>query len=882
MAGHRSALIVATSTYEDARLARLDAPAQDARSLELVLGDPNIGGFDILVLEDQPKHTIDQELEGFFDKRAREDVLLLYFSGHGITTAAPQRSYFFAARNTRTDRLQSTAVAAGYVNELMRHSRARQKVLLVDCCHGGAFKWDMVKAGASAGIIESFHGENTPGTGTAVITASQATQFALQGESIKGSPVQSVFTRVLVEGLETGQADVNSDGHVSLDELYDYLREKATTESQVPELNVVGRTGQILIARNPHPTVRAAALPEEVQQDLQSGTWHRRRGAVDALASHLESQNPSLALAARQALARMVDDPDKRVSSLAASALAYVPEVGEIAWRESGQGQDRKERKDQGHELNVGREPAALPSLEDLYDDALAAYWTGNWDRAVSVLQQIVTRSPDFSDAETKLHEARHNQRLTSLYSAARQAEDTKDWVATVAGFTKVMEVESNYLDARERLERAERQREVARLQEEARRLHRAGQWPAAVRVGEELKLLDAEAADPDGIVTSARAEMEAAKRDREVASLYRAALRDINARKWEEALDGLRKISAEDEDYRDTQALISRVRLEIAAVREVKVHKAREEGKTREEARAKRHPRILLVTEAIVIDHGSHLEAIDFSPDGRKLATAGLSTRIWDVQNGRELLKLSHEGEAYSVAFSPDGLWLATGNYGMARIWYAKTGEKRGQLSHERDVGSVAFSPDGRLLATASDLPRIWDVQTGRTVLQLRHGRYSVQSVAFSPDGRLLATGGKDYTARIWDVQTGRELLKVKHDMTVESVAFTPDGRKLASGGLDDTARIWDVQTGRELLKVKRERIGPRGASSPNSVAFSPSGRWLASGSPAWIWDAETGRKVLEVSHGRYSTLSAAFSPDGRWLASTGLDRTVRIWALE
>jgi hypothetical protein len=205
----------------------------------------------------------------------------------------------------------------------------------------------MVKAGSSAPVLDSFSGENVPGTGTAVITASQATQYALQGDSIEGSPAQSIFTRALVEGLKTGAADVNTDGHVSLDELFDYLVDNATTESQEPELNVVGRTGQILIAKNPHPAIRPADLPAAVQQDLLSDLWWQRKGAVDALASYLEIGEPSLALAARLALERMVDDPDKRVSSLAASALAEVPEMGVTEWMGARAEQEAEARAEQ-------------------------------------------------------------------------------------------------------------------------------------------------------------------------------------------------------------------------------------------------------------------------------------------------------------------------------------------------------------------------------------------------------------------------------------------------------------------------------------------------------------------------------------------------------
>src|SRR5262245_33016273 len=66
------------------------------------------------------------------------------------------------------------------------------------------------------------------------------------------------------------------------------------------------------------------------------------------------------------------------------------------------------------------------------------------------------------------------------------------------------------------------------------------------------------------------------------------------------------------------------------------------------------------------------------------------------------------------------------------------------------------------------------------------------------------------------------------------------------------------------------------------NSVAFSPDGRWLASGSAdnaVKLWDASSGKLVRSLEGHRDSVRSVAFSPDGRWLASGSNDDAVRLW---
>ena len=80
----RFALVVASSRYADPTLTQLEAPAHDARSLAAVLATPEIGDFEVTTLTDEPAPKVMQEIEAFFDGRRREDLVLFYFSGHGI------------------------------------------------------------------------------------------------------------------------------------------------------------------------------------------------------------------------------------------------------------------------------------------------------------------------------------------------------------------------------------------------------------------------------------------------------------------------------------------------------------------------------------------------------------------------------------------------------------------------------------------------------------------------------------------------------------------------------------------------------------------------------------------------------------------------------
>src|SRR4051794_26238258 len=137
---------------------------------------------------------------------------------------------------------------------------------------------------------------------------------------------------------------------------------------------------------------------------------------------------------------------------------------------------------------------------------------------------------------------------------------------------------------------------------------------------------------------------------------------------------------------------------------------------------------------------------SVAFSPDGKKVASSGMNTTIWDVATGKPLHQLDHPPEAMSaLAFSPRGQILATGSAkGMIRLWDAVTGKELGQLAgHSKYVDQVAFSADEQLLASVShdDSVRLWRLDT-RSELKKFKVEYGV-ALAFSRDGRSLAAGG-------------------------------------------------------------------------------------------------------------------------------------------
>ncbi len=323
--GRRSALIVASNQYQDPGLSELRAPAADADALDAVLSDPEIGGFEVQTLLNEPAHVVNEAVEEFLTDRSPDDLLLVHFSCHGIKDQ--EGELYFAMANTRLRLLAATAVAANFVNRRMTQSRSRRIVLFLDCCYAGAFDRGMAARASKVMDLEERFG----GRGRAVITASGAVEYAFEGGELTESsdPAPSVFTSAMVRGLSTGEADRDQDGYVDLDELYDYVYDtvREVTPNQTPGKWVFGVQGDLVIARRSTPVTEPAALPPELQQSLDSPLAGVRAGAVDELARLLSSRHLGLALAARQALETLADDDSRAVVAAASAALEESPQT---------------------------------------------------------------------------------------------------------------------------------------------------------------------------------------------------------------------------------------------------------------------------------------------------------------------------------------------------------------------------------------------------------------------------------------------------------------------------------------------------------------------------------------------------------------------------
>jgi WD40 repeat protein len=260
------------------------------------------------------------------------------------------------------------------------------------------------------------------------------------------------------------------------------------------------------------------------------------------------------------------------------------------------------------------------------------------------------------------------------------------------------------------------------------------------------------------------------------------------------------------------------------------------------------------------------------------------------------------YERGARGVAWSRDGKMIALACLdGLVRVYYAGSGlDAFIGKTPGTEAWAVAFSPDGKVLAIAgnSGTVRLYETLIGFPIKELSGHDGMVTSLAFSPDGESLACAvgtvtlssvGKDSASpagrevRIWDWKQAKVIHRIQgHSRSLNVVAFSPDGRYLASGGWDSVVRIWDAKTGKPHKQLGGHTAVIRG------LAFSPNSERLASTAedgtlrlwdvPARLWDAGTGsvRDVYEVSDSALDQV--AYSPDGKLLACGCQDQLVHV----
>lgn len=287
-------------------------------------------------------------------------------------------------------------------------------------------------------------------------------------------------------------------------------------------------------------------------------------------------------------------------------------------------------------------------------------------------------------------------------------------------------------------------------------------------------------------------------------------------------------------------------------------------------------------------------------SPDGA-LVIAGhpLGTSMFNSsQEGQvEPIRTTNSREGGLLALSSDHRILFQATAGGALLaWHARPSQVSplGQIARAGNAVALATSPDGKWLVSGGDDSQatVWDLATGEIVETLPGNFGTMYAIQFSADSGLLATANMTGTVKIWRVKDwSLEGSLLNPQRQVRCVAFSPNGRWLASGGSDRKLLVTDTQSWDTALETSEQDLWVEGAAfSPDGARlYSVTGSWDPKDQPAastlTAWRVTAGKDKLELepikkikAHAG-TTDNLVVTPDGRHVITAGADSLIKVW---
>lgn len=295
--------------------------------------------------------------------------------------------------------------------------------------------------------------------------------------------------------------------------------------------------------------------------------------------------------------------------------------------------------------------------------------------------------------------------------------------------------------------------------------------------------------------------------------------------------------------------------------------------------------------------EYDGYFRVITFSRNGDKIITLenGVELLLWDVNTGREIRSMKkpyHRGGADYVSFSPDGHKAVTGGTDGIILWDIETGKMMHLFENSFPTNSkikgpsVDFSPDGRYILSGESEERLilWNAKNytiARTFIdniEIENAtEKNISCIKFSPDGKFAVTAGDRLV--LWNVETGK-ISRVfhGHEKTVLSAAISNDNRLVVSGSQDQRLKVWSMASGEQITSLHLNHF-------PQTVAFSPDGRYALTGDPYGslkLWDMKKSIFLFSMeSTQKKGVLSIAVSPDSRKVAA-GLNGRLKLWNID
>jgi hypothetical protein len=295
----------------------------DAARFAKLLQNPDLGGFDTRIVNNATLIAVQRSLHDTLARADADDLIIVYLSGHGLKDLFGR--FYLALPETDLSALPATSLSGRYIREQISDAAARKIIIILDSCFSGAFGRDLIAK--SVVVADGTPDEFTEGTGHAILAASSPIQYALEDGS--GSAPTSVFTRAICNGIATGAADLDGDGWISLNDLFEYSAKEVSERYplQTPQMSCFGLDRDLKLLRAPSLPRKYSEIGADVEEALKSDHTELRLAAVSVLGRMTHSKNAGRSSAALRALRRARGDYHPAVAESIARRIASAPKA---------------------------------------------------------------------------------------------------------------------------------------------------------------------------------------------------------------------------------------------------------------------------------------------------------------------------------------------------------------------------------------------------------------------------------------------------------------------------------------------------------------------------------------------------------------------------
>ena len=306
-------------------------------------------------------------------------------------------------------------------------------------------------------------------------------------------------------------------------------------------------------------------------------------------------------------------------------------------------------------------------------------------------------------------------------------------------------------------------------------------------------------------------------------------------------------------------------------------------------------------------------IHSLWFSPDGTKILSYKnyKEAQVIDIETQKELLNIEFD-KANSMSYSPDGKYIAIGSAKLfAKVFDAETGKEINRFKNNESIKCdgcntlVAISNDSKTLLTGSNKTGItlWNIEKGIKIKNYKTNNERLRYIKFSPNNKYILAKS-DKTIYIFDVKSGKQIVNLSsEEFNYFQPYFSPDSKNIITPYKNNTAALWNISTKKIMqvfkgylnvarndgLKFKYTDWTSLGIlkyiTMKPAIALSPDGKYIVKGkidSIAVMIDIATGRIVKKFKGHSKMVFGFGFSSDGKILATCGGDKQIKLWNTE